>query len=83
MTSGGHMLTIGSNNQVSKEAFALLMLCGQVKWSFNLFTVCQDSFPRRICRQETFVREGVFRKSVIKMGLICDEVRYALIKEGY
>jgi len=26
---------------------------------------------------------GLFGKSVIKMGLICDEVRYALIKEGY
>lgn len=36
---------------------------------------------QRVLEKCGFVREGVFRKSVIKMGRICDEVRYALLKE--
>lgn len=36
---------------------------------------------QRVLEKCGFVREGVFRKSVLKMGIICDEVRYALVKE--
>ena len=36
---------------------------------------------QRVLEKCGFVREGVFRKSVLKMGRICDEVRYALLKE--
>lgn len=35
----------------------------------------------RVLEKCGFVREAVFRKSVIKRGKICDEVRYARLKE--
>lgn len=40
-----------------------------------------NTASQRVLEKCGFVREGVFRKSVIKMGRICDEVRFALLKE--
>ncbi len=37
---------------------------------------------QRVLEKCGFIKEGVFRKSVIKMGRICDEVRYARLKEA-
>lgn len=37
---------------------------------------------QRVLEKCGFVKEGVFRKSVIKQGKLWDEVRYALLKPG-
>ena len=37
---------------------------------------------QRVLEKCGFVKEGIFRKSVLKQGQLWDEVRYALLKQG-
>jgi RimJ/RimL family protein N-acetyltransferase len=63
-------------NLVCDYAFREL---GIIRIDTGVFDFNQASM--RVLEKCGFVREAVFRKSVIKRGRICDEVRYAKIKE--
>jgi RimJ/RimL family protein N-acetyltransferase len=41
-----------------------------------------NTASQRVLEKCGFVKEGVFRKSVIKQGKLWDEVRYAKLKPG-
>ncbi len=40
-----------------------------------------NTASQRVLEKCGFIKEGIFRKSVIKRGRICDEIRYARLKE--